>query len=164
MTQTERTELGKLMGSLWNASEAVITGRVKWLVERGVSFADVSPVLSEMASTYDRLPSVKDIGIKLAEAGAQIHAPMGIGNPAVLARMKASIMDGPYGHGGGVREAAIRAGVTVLTRLAAERAGTAEFLRVAGGLEDEEGVAYYTDRVAAFDELIGVEQQPRLNA
>jgi hypothetical protein len=152
MTERERLELAKFIGQIWQANDQLILGRVRWLDERSVTFGDAKAVLSEMREAYDRLPSIKDIGIKLAEHGARVRAPLGVGNDAVLARMKRTIEDGPFGLGG-ARDICERSGQNYFDRLRDELAMARQNLEEATsyGLGGED---YWSDMVRTYEDLL----------
>ena len=154
VTETERRELSKLIGGLWQSGDQLIAGRVRWLEERGVSFQDAKAVLADMAEAYERLPSIKDIAVKLAEHGTSVRAPLGIGNPAVIARMKGTILDGPYGLGG-AREVCARTGVVLSERLRDELAAARANLESAITC-DFGGQDYWRDMIRAYHDLLSV--------
>lgn len=148
MTQTEVASLVKLMGGYWPSADTALTARGRWLNDRGVEFSDAKAVLDDMAESYDRLPSVKDIATKLAQHGASTRAPIGVGDRIVIERMKATILEF-------AKPTADRQGLALKDRLRSEQLAAKDRYEEAIACDlGVESVDYWRDMVAAYVELL----------
>lgn len=148
MTPTELAGVIKAMGGFWPSAEQSIVARSRWLNDHGVAYSDAIAILDDMATVYDRLPSVKDMSVKLAERGADTRAPVGQGSRVVVERMKSRIMD--YAH-----DSAQRQQISVNERLRLEQSSAKDALEdaVACGLGSD-AVGYWSDMGIAYAELV----------
>lgn len=151
MNEDDVRALTEQVASYWQASDSRIAGIVRWLRDNKVTRDDASRALSALAGQYDTLPSIHQLGQKLAEVGASVQKPLGVGHRAVIESMKQSILEGPYGKGG-ARDVATRTDITLRRRLELEKDETER--QLAGDAAADIDTAWLRDRLAAYDELL----------
>lgn len=149
MTETEVRQVLETLTSYWSVSNARAKGIVQWLRDRHITVGEATAALSALVEQYDEPPSIKQLGVKLAELGTDVKPRVGDGNPVVIERMKARILEC-------ARWATDRTGQPLNDRLREEQAATREYHDEAvRGAFDEESVGYYRDQLAAYAELLG---------
>lgn len=152
MKSDEKNQVIETALGFWQMSDQRVHGLVRWLEMSNVDAASAVRALIALAGQYDQAPSVKQLGAKLAEIGADVDAPVGVGHPTVVARMKDTILNGPYGRGG-AREVAARTGQTVMQRLRSERLQAVDMIEEAQRC-DLGSLGYWRDVISAIDEAI----------
>lgn len=148
MNDVELRQLVTTITGYWTASDQRALGIARWIRDAGVPLSQAKMALAALAEQYDSMPSVKQVSVKLAELGTHTKAQVGVGDPQVIHRMKARIME--FAHA-----AAQRQEITVRDRLRDEQSAIREYHEdaVASGL-DEESIAWLRDMLQSYTELL----------
>jgi hypothetical protein len=147
MSPNDVVSLVETITGYWTSSNQRAKAMVQWLRDRDVDATTAKAALGALAEQYDEMPSVKQLGVKLAELGAQTRSAVGVGDPGVISRMKARIIEF-------ASSAAEREGIPIRDRLRRELLATREHHADALHMGDEEGARYYRDMLTAYGELL----------